>query len=219
MNKREIAKAERRERIARAAINLTEQSGLEGFSMRDLAREAGVSHATPFNLFGSKAEIISYIFEMDLENFRRVLFDRNAADPIDMIFNAIRIATRYFQQKQALYRALHTSFHETAADKVRQRFTAPRQKLFEDLVEAAKDAKMLRSNISTTLIARSLYHQWESVLFDWVKQSISLQRMEREVCFAISALLAGFATPKMKDRLHRSIVEYQGMIFEEDPED
>jgi AcrR family transcriptional regulator len=46
-----------RERVLDAAERLLAQ-GSAGFSMRELADEAGVSFATPFNQFGSKAAIM-----------------------------------------------------------------------------------------------------------------------------------------------------------------
>ncbi|MBU3077853.1 TetR/AcrR family transcriptional regulator [Sphingomonas quercus] len=46
-----------RQRVLDAAERLLRQ-GKAGFSMRDLAAEAGVSFATPFNQFGSKAAIM-----------------------------------------------------------------------------------------------------------------------------------------------------------------
>lgn len=51
------SKALRHDRVLDAAEGLLAQ-GSAGFSMRELANEAGVSFATPFNLFGSKAGII-----------------------------------------------------------------------------------------------------------------------------------------------------------------
>ena len=46
-----------RQRVLEAAEQLL-RSGKAGFSMRDLAAEAGVSFATPFNQFGSKAGVM-----------------------------------------------------------------------------------------------------------------------------------------------------------------
>ena len=47
-----------RERVLDAAERLLARGGA-GFSMRDLAEEAGVSFATPFNQFGAKGAIMA----------------------------------------------------------------------------------------------------------------------------------------------------------------
>jgi AcrR family transcriptional regulator len=56
-NPQPSVKMVRTDRVLDAAERLLAQ-GSAGFSMRELANEAGVSFATPFNLFGSKAAIM-----------------------------------------------------------------------------------------------------------------------------------------------------------------
>jgi AcrR family transcriptional regulator len=56
-NPQPSVKLVRNDRVLDAAERLLAQ-GSAGFSMRELASEAGVSFATPFNLFGSKAAIM-----------------------------------------------------------------------------------------------------------------------------------------------------------------
>lgn len=51
-------KQRRRQQILEAAENLIRQENAVNFSMETLAREAGVSFATPFNLFGRKNDIL-----------------------------------------------------------------------------------------------------------------------------------------------------------------
>src|SRR5689334_6227903 len=51
-------KAERRERILRAARKLVAERGYAGLTMRDLADAARVSVPTLYNLFGSKDAIL-----------------------------------------------------------------------------------------------------------------------------------------------------------------
>ena len=57
-----VHKLPTRERILDAAERLLSQESA-AFSMRDLAEEAGVSFATPFNQFGSKAAIMLALSE------------------------------------------------------------------------------------------------------------------------------------------------------------
>src|ERR1041385_1026819 len=58
MGLREKQTGERRERILDAARKLMRRAGGTGFTMRALAKEAGVSLATPYNLFRSKAGVL-----------------------------------------------------------------------------------------------------------------------------------------------------------------
>src|SRR5271168_2287443 len=56
VGRREAGKRERRRRIIEAARALIRETGNAGLSMRALAARAGVSLATPYNLFGSKRD-------------------------------------------------------------------------------------------------------------------------------------------------------------------
>ena len=58
LSRREAGKAERRRLIISAARDLIRETGNAGLSMRGLAARAGVSLATPYNLFGSKRAIV-----------------------------------------------------------------------------------------------------------------------------------------------------------------
>jgi AcrR family transcriptional regulator len=57
-----------RRRATDVAMRLFVEAGYDAFSLRTLARELGVSHATPYRYFASKAEIFSAV---RAESFRR----------------------------------------------------------------------------------------------------------------------------------------------------
>lgn len=52
--------AERRKRILAEAKNLIGECGMEGFTVRDLGRRAGVSVTTVYNIFGDKEGVIAH---------------------------------------------------------------------------------------------------------------------------------------------------------------
>lgn len=58
MAQREKAKELNRAKIRAAAESIIRNEGMEKLTMRHLATEAGVSPRTPYNLFGSKTEIL-----------------------------------------------------------------------------------------------------------------------------------------------------------------
>ncbi len=80
MSRREEAKAERRRQIVRAARELIVERGDAGLSMRELARRAGVSQATPYNLFGTKRAILLAVLQ-DVEDFGVRMAARGSAGP------------------------------------------------------------------------------------------------------------------------------------------
>ncbi len=63
MSRREEAKAENRDRILTAAAKIIRQEGFERLTMRHLAESADVSLRTPYNLIGSKTQILLGLLE------------------------------------------------------------------------------------------------------------------------------------------------------------
>lgn len=63
MSLHEKNKQRNRERILTAADAIIREQGLESLSMRYLAEYAGVSLRTPYNLFGSKTEILGELLK------------------------------------------------------------------------------------------------------------------------------------------------------------
>ncbi len=61
MNKTSGKESELRGRIIKKALELIDKKGLDGFSMREVARELGVSHGAPYRHFPDKDALISQI--------------------------------------------------------------------------------------------------------------------------------------------------------------
>ena len=70
---REIHKTERKQQILSAARRLIRKKGFPRMSMRELAQEARVSLATPYNLFGSKANVLYALLESLFEKLENAI--------------------------------------------------------------------------------------------------------------------------------------------------
>jgi AcrR family transcriptional regulator len=95
-----------RQRVIDAAERLLREGKAE-FSMRELASEAGVSFATPFNQFGSKAAIMHALAERRIE----LMAKRFSAEPplpnaADRVLLAIRIAAEGMLEEPVVNRAV-----------------------------------------------------------------------------------------------------------------
>ena len=119
MGVREEGKNKRRDRITAAARSLI-QSGESGFRMRALAEEAGVSIATPYNLFGSKQAILSAVMDADLSRFKETLA-RQRVDNLTMFTQTVSIARELIDLDPQYYRnvMLKTNSKGTGSDRTR----------------------------------------------------------------------------------------------------
>lgn len=95
-----------RQRVIDAAERLLREGKAE-FSMRDLASEAGVSFATPFNQFGSKAAIMHALAERRIELMAKRFSEHPPLpDASDRVLLAIRIAAEGMLEEPVVNRAV-----------------------------------------------------------------------------------------------------------------
>lgn len=70
-----------RETLVEAGTNLIEDEGLPGFTLRECARRAGVSHAAPKNHFATAEDLLAEIAARGFERFVATLAARAAGAP------------------------------------------------------------------------------------------------------------------------------------------
>jgi AcrR family transcriptional regulator len=94
---RERQKAERRQAISQAAIELFERQGFQNTTIEQIASQAGVSPPTVFKYFGNKQEIILEILhhadQRAITDTRRLIKD--IEDPVEAMCHLERLLTGY----------------------------------------------------------------------------------------------------------------------------
>jgi len=106
-----------RARILAAAERLLRADGSAEFSMRQLAAEAGLSFATPFNQFGSKTAIMQALSAQRIALMeRRLLATRPPGDAADRILAAVHIAAEVLLEEPGVNRAVIGSLGSPAPE-------------------------------------------------------------------------------------------------------
>jgi AcrR family transcriptional regulator len=194
--RREAAKAERRSRIIKAARDLIGETGDAGLSMRALATKAGVSLATPYNLFGSKRAVLVAVLE-DIKGFGTRFAGFRSLDPLDRILRAARLAVSYYEADPIFYRALWTSILAASASEERGAiFNPKRDSFWMTLLDDAVGAGLLLPDIDTSVLLRNLDYTFRSVMLHWVIAEIELKDIQAAVGYGYALALRGAATPK-----------------------
>ena len=88
--------AARRQRILESARALLQEAGPEGLSMRKLAREAGLSVTTLYNLLGSREKILQALIRDSVKRLDEPASDADAAlDPLRRASSAMETMLQY----------------------------------------------------------------------------------------------------------------------------
>ncbi len=182
MARREEAKEFNRARIRSAAAELIRTEGIDSLTMRRLAEQAGVSLRTPYNLFGSKTDVlIALLGEVGFQLFpsisgpsSRLLIEhlQSALDGIECFFASDEDYYRH------IYEGIMTSDHPDARQTGMDHTVEAAQALIGQAVASGElqqdtDVQSLGRNLAIQLLA--ILGMWGSGLFS-NQESISQVR-------------------------------------------
>jgi AcrR family transcriptional regulator len=161
MNRREASKNETRQLILRAARRLFGQKGMEESTIRDIAREAGVSPASVVVHFKSKTALLEEALNRDIE---AALSDLVAsmpedADFLDRFMHLSKGFFRLYDQNRKLYRALirYTIFEPAGETPNITNVSDSYLRFLSGLVEASQARGLIRPEVDAAVAAGSLF--------------------------------------------------------------
>lgn len=190
--------------ILDAAERLIRRGAGTQFSMRALADEAGVSPATPFNLLGSKAQILQALFARSFDMPEGQHPDQLAGagadvDAIDIIFAICDVILHRYADDAAYHRTLlvgvGTSFQPLLAAIAG----------WHVWLQFAVGRGALRRDVHVQSLAETLEFSFAGTIAFWITKDISSERLLPQVEYAVAATLLGFATPSSQPRLHKRL--------------
>ena len=208
LTRREAGEAERRRQIIQAARDLIRETGNAGLSMRALAARAGVSLATPYNLFGSKRAIVVAVLQ-DIREYQERFSTLRVADPVERIFAALDMAIEFYVGDPAFYRTVWSAVLDVS-DGVRGEILNPKRDAFwRGLVEEAARAGAIIDDVDPALLLRQLEAILRSVMFDWVVGEIGPARLGAMARHGYALILLGAAAPEWRGPLKARVLDAQ----------
>jgi AcrR family transcriptional regulator len=211
LTRREAGKAERRRLIISAARDLIRETGNAGLSMRGLAARAGVSLATPYNLFGSKRAIVVAVLQ-DVRAFYERFSQVEGLDPVERIFAALDISVAFYLDDPQFYKTLWSALFD-ASDAVRGDILNPKRDAFwRGLIDAAAQAGVIDEAIDLDLLQHQLELALRAVMFDWVIGHTPPDRLGPTARFGYALILLGAAAPDHRASLKARLLESQKVL-------
>jgi AcrR family transcriptional regulator len=210
--RRELGKTARRSRIVRAARDLIRETGSTDLSMRMIAKRAGVSLTTPYNLFGSKRAVVLAVFE-DERDFAARFAKLRAPNSLDRIFDAHALATGYFTKDPGFYRTLWRALLDTQGDNSTGLATPERLKRNKDawreLIEQAQAEGLLDGAVSPDLLEQTLCCFANGAMLSWAMGAMATQDLLPATSLGYALTLRGAATAAGAEVLSARIDRYR----------
>ena len=174
MNRREASKNETRQLILRAARRLFAQKGMEESTIRDIAREAGVSPASVVVHFKSKTALLEEALNHDIET---ALSELVASMPEDLEFldRLMHLAKGFFRlydQNRKLYRALirHTIFEPAGETPNLTKVSELYLRFLAGVVEEGQARGIIRPEVDPTMAAAAIFSLYLGALIMLFRQ-------------------------------------------------
>ncbi|MEQ9505773.1 MAG: helix-turn-helix domain-containing protein [Hyphomonas sp.] len=207
-SRRELAKAERRLKIVRAARDLIRETGDTNLSMRMIAQRAEVSVATPYNLFGSKRAVVMAVLE-DERDFLHRFNALKVDNAIDRIFEAHALGASYFIQDPDFYRPLWKALLDTNGEDDTGLATPERQEqtraAWRWLISAAQQEGLIESGVPVELLERTMSHLGNGIMLSWAMDALPTHELLPSAALGYALVLSAVATPAGRIHLDKHI--------------
>ena len=181
--------------------------------MRAIAARAGVSLATPYNLFGSKRAIVLAVLE-DVREFHERFSRLHPVNGLDRIFQALSLTLNYYVGDPDFYRTLWASVFDTSGKEVRTALINPQSYAFwRALVDQADREGSFLADIDIDSLLRSLDFTFGAVMLNWALGELVAEELEPAVGLGYALALRGAATPEAAVGLEKRVIQYQKQVL------
>ena len=181
--------------------------------MRQLAEVSGVSIATPYNLFGSKQDLIAAVMDTDLDDFKERLLSK-ASNSLEVIFRLVTVTTQLFSEEPSYYRTGALAMNQETDESIKSSFGLPRQALMKDLVQQAIQHGHISHRMNADSLSIALSMQFYSWIQLWANDQITLEELTTRGHYTFALTLAGAATESSREALLVRVINLQSILPE-----
>lgn len=203
----ERAKIGRRGRIIDAAEDLIRSSGTTNFSMNSLARHAGLSTNTTYNLIGSKAAVLYMLLNRSVESIGSArLMAKKRRDPLEVLLHAGDTVVDAFTSEPGFFRPLLRFLF--SADEPDHRAEFMRRSYSYWASAAApleKSGKLLATGLDANDLARDMLLYFTGATECWVHDELGTEQFRTQVAHGISLRLLCIADDRERECLIQNI--------------
>ena len=187
----------------RAAILAAARSLLDGtpLSMRQIAAAAGVSPATPYNLFGTKRRIFLALYHHVNERLRGRAMASPSRDALDRVYHAIRLVAEDLAAEPVFFRALFAVVYASGREEDAAPVADPAVLLWRDLMEALLEEGLIAADVDVAAFTRNFVYLLSGATMDWADGRIDTGTLETAVRYGFTLAALAVAKDAARARL------------------
>jgi len=198
-----------------AALQLVAERGIPDFTLREVARQAGVSHNAPYNHFADKAELV---VALTVEGFQKLevtlcsTYEQTAGTPLERTLAISGAYLRFALEHPAAYSLMfrpelrQSSHNGRECDEAVESAAKTTFQVLLDGIAASQQAGELRAEPSVKMLALALWstmhgltvlfldHQLDHLLVE-NKAVSSLEKTEQLMAQVIQVVAQGLIVP------------------------
>jgi AcrR family transcriptional regulator len=194
-------KDRRRALLISAARDLIAERADGKFSMQELAARAGLSLATPYNLLGSKANIVQAVFRAETEGFRLASKSEHRRQPVERMMAIADHTVAVFAHQPQFYRNLSRILGALDPEEMRQLIVPFADTMLQPMVEELFAEGAITVAVSPVIITSHLQRVFESTFLHWVALDWDRQFFRRELRAGFALTFLGLFNGKNREAL------------------
>jgi AcrR family transcriptional regulator len=213
MAQREQAKEQKRARIRAAAAHIIRTGGIEQLTMRRLAEQAGVSLRTPYNLIGSKTDVLIALIEEAGFDPRKTLTATDNSFVTERLLGALDQIEQFFDSDESFYREVYGGIMASDHPDIRESGVGRVVETCQLLMHQAAALGELKGDTNTEQLGRHLGIQLLAVLGMWGSGFFTNQESIRQVKRAWCGVLLQHCGDTLRPQLeaaYRSALRTEG---------
>ncbi len=195
---------ERRRRLVRAAGELIEEKEDGNFSMPELAARAGVSLATPYNLFGSKAAVLGQLFEGQVRGFIKDSDWMQGKPPHERILGVVDRLVAAYSRRPVFFRNLMKAMHALGTVEQSQ-MPYDGVHLVHPLVSGLAADGYIPEQVPAALLEATLIRLFESTFEHWAIRNWETERLHHELRSSFALVFYGLLGPAERAPLEQAM--------------
>ncbi|MDO8946543.1 MAG: TetR/AcrR family transcriptional regulator [Desulfocapsaceae bacterium] len=204
MSRRETTKQETRQLILDAARKLFQEKGPERCTMRDIAREAGVSPASVVVHFKSKTALLEVaLYEAIERNIGRAVATMpGEAALLARLMHIAQAMYSFYDSNRELYRVLirDTAFESEGENPYLTRQLEHYLIFFGGMIEEEKKRGAVRPEVDAHIAAASFFSLYFSVLMEFLRNpNMTVDMALERLALCANQHLTGIMTQKEKN--------------------